>query len=153
MLSNFSRSGKPSHSQRQLADLELLAYTSTTAGIIVPICHLTYHAVDVPVFCPNMNVLVSATRISTLLAVDRAPPRSCLKPPIARRMLWPVFALHPHPHTVANSDHHWWNSVTLLSWHTSWIYHARLYILRLKSLIGEKKYKWCCILHSSTDPV
>ena len=138
MLSIFSRSGNPSHSQRQLADLELSAYTSTTAGIIVPICHLTYHAVNIPVSCPNMDVLVSATRIGTLLADDRAHPPSCLKPLIARRMLWSVFALHSHPHTVANPNRNWRSSVTLLSWHTSWMYHARLYILGLKSLLGKK---------------
>jgi hypothetical protein len=152
MLSIFSRSGNLSHSQRQLADLELSTHTSTTAGIIVPICHLTYHAVVIPVFCPNMDVLVSATRIGTLLADDRAPPPSCLEPPIAGRMLWPVFALHSHPHTVAISNRNWRSSVTLLSWHTSRMYHATLYILGLKSLIGKKKYKWYC-LHSSTDPV
>jgi len=138
MLSVFSRNGIPLHSQRQLADLELSAYTSTTAGIIVPICHLTYHTVDIPVFCPDMDVLVSATRIGTLLADDRAPPSSCLKPRIARRMLWPVFALHSHPHTVANPNRNWRSSVTLLSWHTSWMYHARLYILGLKSLLEKK---------------
>jgi hypothetical protein len=171
MLSIFSRSGNPSHSQRQLADLELPTHTSTTAGIIVPICHLTYHAVFIPVFCPNMDVLVSATRIGTLLADDRAPPPSCLEPPIARRMLWPVFSLHSHPHTVAISNRNWRSSVTLLSWHTSRMYHARLYILGLKSLIGKKSingtvfipqqiqyyirsflylYKWlCCTIFSS----
>ena len=52
-------------------------------------------------------------------------------------MIWPVFALHLHPHTMAISNHYWRSSVTLSSWHNCWVYHPRLYILGLKSLIGK----------------